>query len=339
MTKTRMPAGLENEIPLVPAVYGLHLFRFFRKKGISHQAILDGLNIDRTLFEQPDAHLSMRQLQPLLERAVELSVNPLIPFEFGLELDLQKHGLVGFSLLRGANFRELVATNVQYLRVRLPLMEINVKESRAGLTLTVEDMWPLGSAREFIAQIYMGSICTLGRLVTRQLNLCFDFPPPGPAASYEKRANCPVHFNQAGNSAFLPISSSSGASPGNRADLFVSQTADDGAGMDDDQEVVVQVRHLLLKKPGEHSSLEKVAGELDLSARSLRRRLHGAGFSFTELRNEIRRDLALRYLTGTRISVERIAARLGYSDQASFSKAFRSWTGQTPGQARREQRP
>lgn len=334
-----IPRGLEAEIPMMPALYALYMFRFLRKKGISREAMLDGMGIDTSLFEQPDAQLSMRQIQPLLERAVELSPDPRTGFEFGRELDLQKHGLLGFSLLRRMSFRELVIMNVQYLRVRLPLMEIQLEDSEQGLTLTIQDMWPLGKARDFVTQIYMGSICSLAGLVTRNLELCFDFPPPANPGLYEQLAGCPVAFSRSSNQAFLPLTHAGQSRAADRAHVFVSQTARTDFDLEDDREVAVQVRHLVLKDPGRHSSLESIAANLGLSARSLRRQLQRAGFSFSDIRNDVRKEFALRYLTGTRMPLEKIAARLGYSDQASFSKAFRSWTGRTPGQIRREGRP
>ena len=56
------------------------------------------------------------------------------------------------------------------------------------------------------------------------------------------------------------------------------------------------------------------------------------------LRNEIRQNFATLYLTDTVIPLDSIAEKLGFSDQAGFTKAYRSWTGQTPGDVRRQAR-
>ncbi len=60
---------------------------------------------------------------------------------------------------------------------------------------------------------------------------------------------------------------------------------------------------------------------------------------FSGIRNDIRETFASRYLLETDMPLEKIADQLGYSDQASFSKAYRSWTGRTPGEVRRTSRP
>lgn len=330
--------SLEREIPVLPAVYGLYLLRFLHKRGIRHEAVLDGFNLECEFFEQPDAYLSMRQMEPLLERVMELAPTPSLPFEFGRELGPVRHGLLGFTLLRPLTFRDVVQRGVEYLRVRLPLMELEIDETAPGLKLSVRDLWELGPVRDFVAQIYMGSICTLTNLITRNTLLRFDFPAPLHPATYERLADCRVEFNSDYNQALLSFSSAVSDTRQLDADLVTAQSTRAKLDLDDDREVVMQVRHLLLKNPGRNGTLERVAAELGLSARSLRRRLHNAGFSFTHLRNEVREEFAIRYLRGTRMPLDKIATRLGYSDQASFTKAFRGWTGRSPGTVRREAR-
>lgn len=70
--------------------------------------------------------------------------------------------------------------------------------------------------------------------------------------------------------------------------------------------------------------------------RLLRRRLSDLGMNFNTIRTDVRMQIAMRYLTTTRMSIERIADLIGYSDQTTFTRAFREWKGQTPNEIRQQ---
>ncbi len=67
-----------------------------------------------------------------------------------------------------------------------------------------------------------------------------------------------------------------------------------------------------------------------MSPRTLARKLEDAGTHFAELQREVRRARAEKLLENRSLRLGDIADRLGFSDQAAFSRAFRQWTGETP---------
>jgi AraC-like DNA-binding protein len=73
---------------------------------------------------------------------------------------------------------------------------------------------------------------------------------------------------------------------------------------------------------------------METSSRTLQRRLRNAGVRFHDLLADVRREEALRLVSTTRSTLAEIARDLGYSDLANFLRAFRRWTGTTPGQVR-----
>jgi AraC-like DNA-binding protein len=96
--------------------------------------------------------------------------------------------------------------------------------------------------------------------------------------------------------------------------------------------VVGRVRGLL--RDDLSLSLPDAAKRVSMSPRTLKRRLAEQGTTFTELIDDARRQRALVLLEDRRLTLEAIAAELGYSDTANFSRAFRRWTGRPPGEAR-----
>jgi AraC-like DNA-binding protein len=80
-------------------------------------------------------------------------------------------------------------------------------------------------------------------------------------------------------------------------------------------------------------SLRDVARRLHLSERTLRRRLGESGVTFSELVSRVRHDLADDWLQRTDFNVKHISYLLGYSDAAAFSRAYKRWTGRSPGRA------
>jgi AraC-like DNA-binding protein len=81
-------------------------------------------------------------------------------------------------------------------------------------------------------------------------------------------------------------------------------------------------------------SLREVARQMGVSERTLRRRLSDAGTSFSALVSRKRIDLASNWLTGTDFDLKHISFLLGYSEPAAFSRAFKRWTGDSPGRRR-----
>jgi AraC-like DNA-binding protein len=76
--------------------------------------------------------------------------------------------------------------------------------------------------------------------------------------------------------------------------------------------------------------IDAVAGQLNVSRRTMQRRLSDRNTNFQQVLQEVRADMAVRYLADKRLAVTEIAFLLGYADQASFSAAFKSWYGKSP---------
>lgn len=77
-----------------------------------------------------------------------------------------------------------------------------------------------------------------------------------------------------------------------------------------------------------------IARQLGMSERTFMRRLADEGLSFSEILQQMRRDLAVRYLSHGDLHVSKIAWLLGFQDVSAFSHAFKHWTGLAPSQMR-----
>jgi AraC-like DNA-binding protein len=79
------------------------------------------------------------------------------------------------------------------------------------------------------------------------------------------------------------------------------------------------------------ASFAPSSAQLHVDPRTLRRHLDAEGTSFRALSDEVRSTIAIELLTGAGMTIEESAARLGYHDAARFTRAFKRWTGRTPG--------
>jgi len=96
-----------------------------------------------------------------------------------------------------------------------------------------------------------------------------------------------------------------------------------------------RVRELLRARGREAATAEALAVLLNLSARTLHRQLLEEGVSLQALKDEVRHEQAAEQLRRTERPIKQIALAVGFRNEKSFSRAFRTWAGVTPGAFRR----
>ena len=89
-----------------------------------------------------------------------------------------------------------------------------------------------------------------------------------------------------------------------------------------------------MRKREGYPSLEDISQRLNMTTRTLRRKLDEEGTNFKVLLEEAKRRDAIQLLDDRNLEIQRVATLLGYQDPANFTRAFRQWTGQTPSQYR-----
>lgn len=103
----------------------------------------------------------------------------------------------------------------------------------------------------------------------------------------------------------------------------------------DPQSLTMRVRgHLRALAPGEWPDLDSLARQFHMGTSTLRRHLAREGHSYQQLKDQMRCDLAIAALDGEEANFAALAFALGFADASAFYKAFRKWTGATPGEYR-----
>lgn len=102
------------------------------------------------------------------------------------------------------------------------------------------------------------------------------------------------------------------------------------------ESLTAQIRRQLRKIPPDTwPDFDTLARQLHTSMSTLRRRMEEEGQSYLALKNDMRCDLAIHYLSHTGMTVMEIANALGFAETSAFHRAFKKWTGASPGEYRR----
>jgi AraC-like DNA-binding protein len=167
----------------------------------------------------------------------------------------------------------------------------------------------------------------------------FAFPRPADTSAHERLFRAPVVFGH--HRSELEFDAATLHLPQRSADAWLhkvveahAQAALDRLGARNPfvQQVASALGVAVQRGEGD---LRHVARALALTERTLQRRLAEEGVQFRSLVDDVRRGLALRYLSERTMSLTEIALMLGFSEQAAFHRAFVRWTGKTPGHFRR----
>ncbi|MER5266280.1 AraC family transcriptional regulator [Actinosynnema sp. NPDC002837] len=318
------------------------LVRFGADHGIGADRLLAGSGLDAAHLAEPAAEVEARQELRVVRNLV--AVLPDSGVDVGRRYHATTFGILGYAFLSCATVRDAVDTALRYLDLSFAFTNPTASVDGDRVRVELDDTaLPAGVAR-FLAERDLAAIHTvIGELVpggVPVLEVDFRFPEPadhGHEAVFGVRptfgaARCGSSFDISLLGRDLPL-----ASPETSA-MCEAQLRDLVARRRDRLGVVAAVRSRLAGSDAFDVTVAEVAGELGMSARTLRRRLAARGTGYQELLDEARAARAEELLTTTDLPVERIAARLGYAEAAAFIHAFRRWRGTTPGDYGRRRR-
>jgi len=167
----------------------------------------------------------------------------------------------------------------------------------------------------------------------------FQHSAPADTSEHARIFRCPVQFDQPDNALVFPRRLL--AAPLSQADAQVRGMLDAYADrllaeLNQGHGVLDRARLELARQlPEQGPDLEAIAAALALTPRTLQRRLREGGLSFSQLVDETRQQLALHYLRDPALELAEIAFLVGFSEAGSLARAFRRWTGTSPGEYRR----
>ena len=308
-------------------------------RGVDEASVLARAGIAPALLESPLARVSQQQyalLIRVLRRALRdelwgLTSRPVRPGSFGQCMkQLVRCATLGEALRSGFAFYDLLIDDfVARLSVRGELAQIQFvlrRESDARLDYAVKAfmLFTFGAASWLVARRVplLGvdyTAAQMGTDTSRVYQAPIRYGQPHVGLSFEDHwLDLPVVQSAQSVREFLA---------GAPANLIVKYR--------DTSSLTDRIRRLLRRRLGEElPSLEEVGDALAVTPQTLRRRLREEGRGFQQIKDELRRDAAIEFLTNTRLPLLDIANEVGFSEASTFHRAFKNWTGVAPGEYR-----
>jgi AraC-like DNA-binding protein len=321
-----------QELPFAPVIYLVKLVELMEEEHLRTDVILRECGISQSLLAKPEVYLSVHQSRAVMQKYIGLTALTCPGVRYGLRLDMLTHGLFGFVFLYRGNFRDLMDKVVGYMQVRMPLIKLTIRHETDFIAIAMECPIRQPEVESFLIQTILSSYYKLGSLVTRHVTLHVR---PGIFTDSRQLSSLlpiPIQTNHSENEIRFYVKEVAGLPERTQAP---EPAAPDDNIISDLPGIVVRLRQFILSHVGEALGTEDAASHLGMSERTLRRRLAEGGYNYQQIRLDVRMNAALRYLQTSHLSIERIAGMVGYSDQATFSRAFLKWHGETPDAARR----
>lgn len=341
-----MKSEFDPSRPAVPVAYPRLLLEIVTSMGIARESLLEGTGIPAAVFDQPEHRLTPAQFLHLVMNAFYLTKTPSLGYELGMRTPVTSHGFLGYGVMSCSTLREAIELAVKYVRIRTVLMNFKLRIEGEHAIVEAYANYPVGPLHQFVFESLLLSLARAGSFITgnslQDGEIHFDFPEPAYYAPLRDRLPI-LRFGQSGNRLVFPrafLDQPLVMADPVAAQLAVAQCEREMSLMESGgQDLPGRLRLLLEGSGGHYPDLETAAEKLFLSSRTLKRHLHQHGTSFQQELDRIRKRDAMRLLSNSGLTVEQVALRLGYTDPANFTRAFRKWSGQTPRQYRESAKP
>ena len=312
----------------------------YRLRGMDPASALAQAQIPPALLDDPQACVTAAQMELLSGLAMQALDDEALGW-FSRRLPWGSYGMLcraslsaptlEVALKRWCRHHRLLTEDIVFELVPPRLQQ------RASATIRVIEHRALGELREFCLvstlRYLLGYACWLVDSRIALTEAAFPFPAPAHVDAYAYLFAGPARFSA--DTASIAFDARYLALPVRRDEKALQTMLQRALPLTvlqyrRDRLLVHSVAQLLAAHPAAAHTAEDVAAQLNTSVRTLHRQLKEEGVSLQRLKNDARREHAVKLLLQTGKPVKQIAAAVGFDSEKSFARAFREWTGVAP---------
>ncbi|MEM8909948.1 MAG: AraC family transcriptional regulator, partial [Bacteroidota bacterium] len=327
-----------------------NIIHFATQQGASKKALLDlvDYDFDELLNEQLRVEASV--YNRVLEHAIQLTGDNCFGLHLGEYLSLSAAGIVAQISQASATIQEALEHLVAFANLGCQALPFSLEPHGTQWEVSVRPspLWiqqsPL-SVQHTIDSVFVFTLREFHTLTHQKHfpeSIHFQRPRPANVREYERVFQCPIHFQQAQNALYLngrQVAAKIITSDYQLLRILVQHANDKLHVLANQQGLVntVQQSIIHLVNP-QFPSIQQVARTLNMSVRTLQRRLKTEGHTYKSVLDTLKRQFALDYLQKKHLTIQQIADLLDYSEASAFNRSFKRWTGMNPQKYRTQNR-
>ena len=343
--ESSQPLNSEHDLASIPTAQGgLSRLAIARLKsaGVPVVPLLKRVGLTPEVIADPEERLSVRSQITLLDEAAIALQDDCLGFTLACDFDPREIGLLYYVMASSQTLGEALKRVARYSQITNEALVVRYQEgNRLIINLSYSGV-PRHSDSHQI-EFCMFAVLRICRVLTGQ-----NLVPQHFSIAHYRSEGTPEMSRFVGRKVEFGADTDEIALNSNARELRVTH-ADPylnnlllkycEAALSDRRGNVSQLRTrvenaISSSLPHGRVVVDDVARSLGMSKRTLARKLSDDGLNFTEVLQQLRRDLAVRYLDDPKLQISKIAWLLGFNEVSAFTHAFKRWTGKTPSQMR-----
>lgn len=333
---TKMPGWLPMFGTTISTV-ALLIWEALHDLGHDPKLVFDRAGIDSTQLTDPNARYSVSKMQKLWNEACSITNDPCFGLYVGKRWQPTTFHALGFAWLASSSLLDALERLYRYAHIVSSSLEVKLELRGEAYVLTV------GAQNRVTVSAPASIDAALVALVIMCRQICGDGYNPQSVLMRHARLPCcgrfeiffraPIEYGVGENGVIFDASTINERLHTGNAEL---------ARVNEDvvikylshmnhASISTRVKAYLIERlPSGYTREEEIAEFMNMSLRSLQRKLLEEGTSYFRLLEETRRDLAKDYVENSKLSINEIAYLLGFTAQANFTRAFRRWYDMSP---------
>ncbi|MCG8668122.1 MAG: AraC family transcriptional regulator [Pseudomonadales bacterium] len=327
----------------IPGYFLPHVENFVQEKNGSTAALYLAANIERDSFTPIKHSISEDQLYRFISEAIRQTNESGIGLEVGKRFSVNSFGLLSRAIMSSKNVHSAAKLIERYSSIAFPLIDFKCFEQEMTLAFEIQGLSVFPDLNQIIVEAFFAaSIPVLKLLTGNDISAdlyTFAFAEPDYFSRVPKEITKKIKFDADRNQFLIRKKFTS-------AQLLSANPIDEQTTLQECElklaeqqqeaslstQVVDLIRLYLESSP----TNQEIASCMNITQRTLRRRLAKEGYTYRDLLRQVREETAYYYLTETHLQIEQIAFKLGYQETSNFRAAFKNWTGMSPREWRKE---
>jgi len=323
--------------------------RVMKEYNIDSMKTLQKLGIDPLVIEEKNSRISADKFAKVLDYCIHETGSNDISIRVANQFHPGMFDVLGYAMMSSNTLQDALGRIAQYKRVVSNTSELSVIEDDSSLIFDMDVFTHEDSDRPVLSreltETFLAIIVQFSRnLIAQDLvpnKVVFSYPKPHYDTQYlADFFQCELEYDKPTSQIVFDLEQANiqllGSNP------LITQTHEKLLNEFLSRVNKDDLSHVIIAKicdvlPLGAPSQTDIAKQLNMSLRNLQRKLHDQGTSFKDILENTRKKLTLDYIEQKDLSLSEISYLVGFSNTSNFNRAFKRWTGKTPGEYRSQQ--